>query len=55
MYRLKTDTTKILPNNKFETNFPPDKFKKLTWILKRSSPVQQNLKNFSTKNVKKYL
>ena len=26
MYRLKTNTTKILPNNKFKTNFLPDKF-----------------------------
>ena len=53
MHRLKIDTTKILPNNKLKTNFLSDKSKKLTWILKGSSPIQQNLKNFSPKNVKK--
>ena len=44
MYRLETNTTKILPNNKLKTNFQPNKSKKTTWIYQGSTHIQQNLK-----------
>ena len=55
MHRLRTNTKKILPYNKLKTNFLWNKHKKLTRILKRSSPVQQNLKKKTISPPKKML
>ena len=49
MHWLKTDMKKISPYNKLKTNFPSNKPKKLTRILKRSSLIQQNLKKKTKK------
>ena len=52
MHQLKTDTTKILPNNKLKTNFLSDKSKKLSGYLKEVHLYSKILKTSLQKMLK---
>ena len=47
MYRLETNTTKILPNNKLKTNFQPNKCKKNYLDISRKHTYTTKFKKFS--------
>ena len=55
MHQLKTDTTKILPNNKLKTNFLSDKSKKISGYLEEVHLFSKILKTSLQKMFKKYL